>query len=438
MRSVVVYIYLPGSSTPVAAGRMTSVADEIRRQALFVYFPDYLARPDAVSIDPINLALDRKKPEKIFETDPETLMTVFGAVRDACPDAWGQARMAKGSTHKLDVFDYVLASGEDRFGNLAFGPDESGPRIIAPWAASEFKPDRLLDFEILRDVLADFESYEIPDEIARDLLNYGTTLGGARPKATVVLDGRIWLAKAPRKDDQTNVPRGEYAALTFAREIGLNVPECRLVNANGRDVFLIERFDREFSHGKILRRGALSALTTMSIPDNIMEMRQSATYPLLAEKLKSLNSPNDDLLELWKRIIYNIFVANMDDHARNHAILHRNGSWRLSPLYDVEPLPNCHSTRNLVMKFGPWAGEGTVQNVLASAEFFGLSPGDAKSELTRLMSQVRGASDHFRKIVPTSDLKGYEATFDHFHNSWEAEVDVDRPATLPAKVSVRV
>ena len=186
--------------------------------------------------------------------------------------------------------EFILASGEDRSGFLAFGEDDSVPHISAPWAPESYNPTRHLELDAMALIIGEMADSKLTTEDLHQLLLYGSSLGGARPKATIKHDGRIWLAKAPRADDQYNVPRGEYAAMELARRCGMDVPETRLVQVAGRDIYLIERFDRTLTGGKTLRHGMLSALSAFALSDNAMNIKRYASYNRLAGVLGEIGA----------------------------------------------------------------------------------------------------------------------------------------------------
>ena len=417
-REIHVYVYLPGETAAVLAGVMTSVFSGEGRlresaQAYFRYVPSYLANPRSVAIDPFNLPLTSGR----FETSPEELLLSFGAMRDAAPDSWGQSRMAREAKRQLDDVDFILASGEDRSGFLAFGLDDRGPAITAPWALNgEPQHNRLLDMDGLGFHVSDARNLKLTPEQQRLLLLYGSSLGGARPKASVKYEGKIWLAKSSRSDDQYNYPRGEHAAMTLARLSGLNVPETRVIRVMDSDVYLIERFDRRLDqNGGVVRVGFLSALSAFGISDNSMTVREMASYNGIAEKIGAAGTPDTrgDQRELYRRIIFNILVGNTDDHPRNHGFLWTDGGWRLSPLYDVQPpVYRGGSTRYLALKFGSQGGAGTLQNLLSRTADFGLSRAEALTEIASMLESFRGWREVFSAAgVSPEDMAGYEHTF---------------------------
>lgn len=195
----------------------------------------------------------------------------------------------------------------------------------------------------------------VPASLAA-IFDAGSSLGGARPKAAVLDDGRQWLAKFEGRGDRWNVPAIEYATLRMARECGLNVPEVRLLRLPGaRTAMLIERFDRRATPAGFERVHFVSGLTMLGV--NSTETSR-ASYADLARVLEQRGVPGEvagDRIELFRRMTFNILVSNDDDHLRNHGFLldaPRRG-WRLSPLYDVAPRPQAARERYLALGLGP-------------------------------------------------------------------------------------
>lgn len=417
IRSFDIFVYL-GSGEAVFAGTAASVVEDGKTQGLFSYAASYLQRDGAVSLDPFNLPLPRSERENSFETDESEGLATFGAFRDSAPDSWGRERMTRVSPRDLTDLDFILASGEDRAGFLAFGEEgDSAPRIIAPWAPPTYDPTRYLDLDAMGLIIHELANSKLTPEELRRLLLYGSSLGGARPKATIKHGGRIWLAKVPRSDDGYNVPRGEHAAMELARHCEITVPETQLVTVEGKDVYLIERFDRSVRPTITLRHGMISALSAFGISENSMNVKAKASYGLLAKKISKLTEDRASegarqKQELFRRVLFNILVSNTDDHPRNHAFLLRDGQWDQSPLYDVQPLPRRTSRPHLIMPFGVNGGEGSIHNLLSQCGDFDLSRGEAIDQVSLVLDRFGDWERFFRNAgVNERDMDGYRATF---------------------------
>ncbi|MCI3953565.1 MAG: phosphatidylinositol kinase, partial [Burkholderiales bacterium] len=293
-----VYIALPGETEFVTAARFERKADRHGvNTGRFVYGKSYLARKNAVPIDPLNLKL-------ASETYSTTRLDgMFGALRDASPDSWGRRVIEKRAGRaQLDEMDYLLHSPDDRAGALGFG---LGPEPPAPKRTFNRTID-LAKLQAFADIIVSNE--ELPDDPdaqqTHDLMNGGTSMGGARPKAVVEDDDGLWIAKFNRKDDKWNEAKVERAMLVLARTCGIHTAESKLTTIGDRDAVLIKRFDRNKTENGYQRARMLSALTLLRADEN-PQMRENWSYVLLAEELRRISArPKDDALELFKRMCF--------------------------------------------------------------------------------------------------------------------------------------
>lgn len=384
-----VYVMLPGADAFVTAGRFVLGEDRLGLPlGRFIYGRRYLARQDAVPIDPTELPLT----ERTYETTG--LKGVFGALRDASPDFWGRRVIEKhvGLTQLAEV-DYLLQSPDDRAGVLGFGLNAEPPAPLR-------KFNRTLDLgrlQELADKLIAEEDQEAPAPNAelfqvQDLLLLGTSMGGARPKAVVEDAGQLWIAKFNRKDDSWNNARVEHAMLVLARECGLTTAESRLVQVGGRDVLLVKRFDREPRPNGYLRARMLSALTLLRTGDSHQD-RERWSYVLLVEELRRISAqPEDDTRELFKRMTFNALISNLDDHPRNHAVIAPDQQWRLSPAYDLTPFPAVSvERRDLALTVGDYGRYANSANLLSQCARFLLSKEEASKIIDDCEAQVRAS-----------------------------------------------
>jgi len=386
-----VYVVLPGQTRFVTAGRFALRSNRSGDSVgSFVYGRSYRQRVDAIELDPVELRLVAEQ----FQT--ARMGGFFGALRDALPDFWGRQVIArKAGLPVVSDFELLLLGPDDRAGALGFG------RSVEPPAAQR-RFNRTLDLSwiqqaaeaILTDSAGSAEVLEqTPSglgQVEQLLLAGGTSLGGARPKATVEDDQILWLAKFPRPDDRWNQPRVEYATLELARRCGIQVPECRLKSVGNRDVLLVRRFDRDWAGGGYQRHRMASALTLLQSDESPTD-RGRWSYLLLADELRRASSQAaEDLRELFARICFNAAVSNTDDHPRNHALLARGRNWRLSPAYDLTPgAMRTETQRLLAMACGSdgnrWANRSVI---LSGAGRFLLSQQDAATLFDRIHQTV--------------------------------------------------
>lgn len=381
-----VYIMLPGEATFVTAGRFVLTEDR-HGAALgrFVYGRNYLARPDAVALDPIELPL----AERTYET--HRLKGMFGALRDASPDYWGRRVIEKhAGIAQLGEIDYLLHSPDDRAGALSFGRAVTPPAPVRTYNRTV----DLAQLQALADQLISEETSAeaTPAELAQvqDLLLLGTSMGGARPKVVVEDEGQLWIAKFNRTDDPWNHARVEHAMLVLARECGLTTAESRLTDVAGRDVLLVKRFDREPHEAGYRRARMLSALTLLRTGDSHQD-RERWSYVLLVEELRRVSSdPKADAWELFKRMVFNALISNTDDHPRNHAVIAPESEWRLSPAYDLVPFPAVSlERRDLALTVGELGRYANVNNLLSQCARFLLTREDAGQIIDGMEAHVR-------------------------------------------------
>jgi serine/threonine-protein kinase HipA len=379
-----VYVMLPGETRFVAAGRFAVSVDRHGvPTGRFVYGKSYLARANAVALDP----LDLKLADRVYETG--TLRGMFGAIRDASPDYWGRRVIEKYmGAGELSELDYLLHSPDDRAGALGFGLNVEPP---APRRAF----NRTIDLERLQ-ALADtiIADEEVPASADADqtqtLLLAGTSMGGARPKAVVEDREALWIAKFNRADDRWNNARVEHAMLTLARECGLQTAESRLERIGNRDVLLVKRFDRQLAEHGYQRARMLSALTLLRAGD-MPQDRERWSYVLLAEELRRVSRhPEEDAHELFRRMCFNTLISNTDDHPRNHAVIASDSDWRLSPAYDLTPTtPVSVERRDLAMSAGDLGRYANAQNLISQSARFLLAPANARATVDEMEATVK-------------------------------------------------
>lgn len=379
-----VYITLPRQTEAVTAGRFGLTND--RRgttRGRFVYGRSYLARADAVAIDPVELKLS----VETYET--ARLEGVFGALRDSGPDYWGRRVIEKHSGKaRLGELDYLLESSDDRAGALGFGLGQTppGPR-------RNF--NKTLDLEKLQQVAEAFMRDEAPtpDSDAAQvqaLLLLGTSMGGARPKAVVEDDDGLWLAKFNRDDDRWNNTRVEHAMLALAQTCGISTATSRVEKIGGKDVLLVRRFDREKVQKGYTRARMISGLTLLRA-DEAAGARDRWSYVFMAEELRRVVSePNKDAAELFRRMIFNALISNIDDHPRNHALIAKDKDWKLSPAYDLTPSPViAQDRRDLAMIVGDQGRFANAKNLLSQHARFLLDANEAKALVSDMTERVQ-------------------------------------------------
>ncbi|MCA6274659.1 HipA domain-containing protein, partial [Phenylobacterium sp.] len=222
MATVRTYVFVHLAGGPVPAGLLTMTDEPRNPSATFAYGRRYLARPDRVPVDPVALPLHDPATQRTFRT--EEGFAVFGGVRDAAPDGWGQYLMYKAMGDRLPSdIDLILASGDYRVGALAFGPTPERPKRMTPWGDGD-APGEHFSLEELAEAVERAQHVDQLDENLRRLLTAGSSLGGARPKAATELDGQPWIAKFQARNDSFPECRVELATMRLAATCGLDVP----------------------------------------------------------------------------------------------------------------------------------------------------------------------------------------------------------------------
>ena len=274
----------------------------------------------------------------------------------------------------------------------------------------------------LKDLIEATQAIEEGRPVALHVLDHldpGTSMGGARPKATIEDEQNLWLGKFPAKDDRFNLQRVEFATLDLARRCGLTVTQARLQAVGDNDVLMLQRFDRQYydngTDNGYLRFGLVSGLTVLDSGDSHLE-RERWSYPLLADNLRRWSDkPEADCAELFRRMVFNAAVTNNDDHPRNHALLRRQKGWRLSPAYDLVPSPVIsQERRDLALTVGDYGRTASIYNLLSLVGRFGLSESEARAEINRMIEVLR----NWREIFFACGVSA-------------RDVDVIAPALLP-------
>ena len=326
-----VWIWLPGETAPVVAGRLARVPGKVEQQFVFNYGRSYLARKNAIPIYEPELPL---KPGALPLLNG---LAMPNSIRDAAPDAWAAASSSTASsatrkrgaaldTGELNEIACLLESGSDRVGALDFqrSPSTYTPRETATASLSD-----LLD-------AADSVERGVPLNAELDAaLLHGSSIGGARPKAMITAKDRKFVAKFSSQNDLFSVVKAEFIAMRLAAEVGLNVAPVEMHEVAGKDVLIITRFDREKKSGGWHRRAMVSALTMLALDEL---MARYASYEDLATVVRHrFTAPRETLAELFSRMLFNVLCGNTDDHARNHAAFWDGRALSLTPAYDICP-----------------------------------------------------------------------------------------------------
>jgi serine/threonine-protein kinase HipA len=391
-----------------------------RESAAFEYDHAWLAAADRFAIDPALPLVTAAQ----FHRKTKDGSIFHPAIADTEPDGWGrrviqrdhakrrqEARRAglEADVPPLNALDYLLAVDDvSRVGALRL-QDEDG---IFQRAIEEGRRTTPPLVELAH-LLAASRAVETNTETAADLAylrGRGTSLGGLRPKCTVVDDeGRLSIGKFPSVNDERAVTKGEVLALRLAAIAGINAAQAQLVHSDGSPVTLIRRFDRPDEGGRLMYVSAATMLgAEASDPDE-------HAYTEIVDALRQRGSqPQSDIEELWRRIAFSILITNVDDHLMNHGFLHVDrGQWRLAPAFDINPFPE--RVRELKTWISEDAGPAaSIDALMSVVTYFRIANARAKALLRQVEVAVARWREEGRAIGMTeNELEQFVDAFEH-------------------------
>ena len=406
-RETLVYADLVG--TPYLVGRLWIRSRGTRDSASFEYDRAWLSQSMRFALDPaLRLAQGQ------FHTAADR--PLFGAHADSTPDRWGRMLMRQAERHQtastgrhprtLHEIDYLLGvDDEARLGALRFAAHAGGPFLAEPLHG------RIPSLVQLPRLLA--ATNHVLDDAAtgddlRLLLAPGSSLGGARPKASVRdRNGHLLIAKFPSSNDEFDIVRWEEVTLRLARRAGVEVSRSRLEVIAGHSVLLLERFDRKSQ----IRNPYLSAMSILGAAPH-----EDHSYLELADALRRYGaSPRSDLQALWRRIVFNVLISNTDDHLRNHGFLYVGPQgWTLSPAFDLNPVPMDVKPRILSTAITFDDATASVELAMEVAEYFEVDAAKAR----RIAAEVANATGRWRSEavelgISKAEIERMASAFDH-------------------------
>lgn len=383
----------PASPVPVGRFELDDAGN-----GRFGYGLKYLKKTDAFELDPIHLPLTSAEIDVPRRSDG-----TFGVISDAGPNAWGAAltlkllREAK-KPRPQNAIEWFLNSWHYGSGCIGFSPDaDTPPHLGISVAKSKDFSSRVLN--ALEAYVADPDT-KLDAETA-NLLFPGSGLGGVRPKTVVMHEGLEHIAKFSRPDDLFDVPAAEYATLRLAFNAGVNVPSFELIRIQGRSVLLVERFDRTEEGRRVHYASAQSLLNPSPLSLDQREYKTTFSYAGIAEVLRPFGEdPRSDAHELYRRMIVNIMVGNVDDHLRNHAFLMTGpGRYRLSPAFDIVPHIEAPE-RPQSIGVGAHGTASTMENALSQCGRFLLT----KDEARQIIAEVKEALSRWRDVFAEAEV----------------------------------
>ena len=367
-----VWVHLPHAAEPTIAGYLEITTTPAGSVGRFNYGQSYLNLPNAIPIDPVALPL--KKGVETF-----TALNGFpGIILDAGPDAWGKRVIDRLKGHQPNLIGYLLLNDPGRAGALSFSkqPDEAP----TPLQSREFT---------LAELMSAAEAVESNQPVDQELLKaLHPGSGGARPKCTLIENDTTWIAKFSSIDDRfISMPRLEHATMTLARSCGIHAAATQIRQINGKDICLVQRFDRQHQQGTITRCGFISARTVF-FDDPAYASVATGSYQRLSRWMPRFGATINDKQQLFRRLVFNVVVRNDDDHELNHGLVHlQHDQYALAPAYDIVPNLQPRPVNHHALLIGD-ASAGTIANLLSIAEDFALNKTAALTIIQEIEAQV--------------------------------------------------
>lgn len=406
-QKILVFIDLDGISIKV--GQLWSHYHSGRESVSFEYDREWLKNSKRFSLDPL-----LKLVEGTFHTTSDK--PLFGAIDDSAPDRWGrmlmrraerkQALKEKRTPRTLREIDYLLmVDDEARQGAIRFKREENED-YLTTYEKNHIPPltsvNKLL--KASNKVLNESET----DEDLKILLAPGSSLGGARPKASIKdIDNHLAIAKFPKENDEIDIIGWEAVALTLAKKSKIKVPDWKLETIGSNRILLSRRFDRKNN----IRIPFLSAMSVLSAKDN-----ETHSYLEIADAIRQMSaSPSNDLEDLWRRVVFNILISNVDDHLRNHAFLYTGLSgWRLAPAYDLNPTPIDIKPRILSTAIDLTDNSASLDLAFENANYFDLNNDTAKKIVKEIGGVVKFWHKEASKFnIEKKEIDRMESAFEH-------------------------
>lgn len=408
-KTIQVCAHWQGMAEPVLMGTLYAAPSRGREIFSFEYDPDWLKSPYAQWTDP-DLGLF-SGPQYARDGHDN-----FGLFLDSSPDRWGRVLMQRRETQLAQAedrdacplleSDYLLGVYDGhRMGALRFRLFEDGPFLDdkADMAAPPWAKLRDLEYASLQLERADAEGDKDYMEWLKMLIAPGGSLGGARPKASVLDEnGHPWIAKFPSRRDEINIGKWEYLVYQLAQAAGVETAQSEVKHFSGEyDTFLTKRFDR--TDGGHERIHFASAMTLLGKKDGDGCDTGVSYLDLAGFLMKSGAQVNKDLEQLWRRIVFYICVSNTDDHLRNHGFLLQGQGWFLSPAYDMNPVA---TGGGLALNISKEDNSQSLDLVRSVAPIFRISEMRTEEIIAEIVGAVRTWLDLAKKLkLPSREIK---------------------------------
>lgn len=404
--SIETYVDLCGSTRRV--GTLYRVPAKDRETISFEYHQDWLDFDGRFAIEPsLRVGKGRFYPEQGRE--------MFGAIGDSAPDTWGRQLMRRSERRRAEVenrtiktlheTDFLLGVSDiSRLGALRF-KCEGDEEFLA--ATSSSVPGFIMLGQLLGSANR-IETGEETDEDLQMIFAPGSSLGGARPKASIMNNvGELTIAKFPKQTDEYSIETWEHIALILADMAGINCSNHELVNIAEKPILLSKRFDRAGA----ARIPFLSAMSMLQLKDG-----DRSSYPEIVSELANMGAQvKHDTTELFRRMVFNILISNVDDHLRNHGfLLQGKDGWALSPAYDLNPTPQDIRKRILTTSISPNEATCSLDLALGQIGYFNLKENTA----VKIIGEVAQAVTNWREVAAQnnqtrSQIDRMSSAFEH-------------------------
>ncbi len=413
-RSIEVCVHWRGLPQPSLLGMLYITPSRGKEIFSFEYNPDWLSKNQGYTLDP---ALQLYSGIQYTPQGQDN----FGIFLDSAPDRWGRflmnrreaqlAREAGRKERRLLESDYLLGVyDENRIGAIRFRTDSNSPFLYynKAYASPPWTSLRELEYASLNLENADAENNPNYSKWLQMLIAPGGSLGGARPKASVIDENKhLWIAKFPSANDEHDIGAWEMVAYKLAQRAQIIMPEAKVEKFNSRHhTFLSKRFDRTGSDERIHFASAMTLLQRLDGED----FSAGASYLELAEFIAQQSAqPNQDLEQLWRRIVFYICISNVDDHLRNHGFILQENGWILSPAFDINPVA---SGNGLKLNISETDNSQSLTLAKEVAEFFRIKPNQAD----KIIQEITTAVKYWRKEannlhIPVREQNNMERAF---------------------------
>lgn len=411
------------AGTPI--GSLVYVRQSRRENSAITYDGAWLANPKRFNV---SADLQLVTGYQFHKANSPQDSVFHGAIADTAPDAWGRRVIARDHAKRrkddprlpaLTEMDYLLAVEDfSRVGALRLRDSDGGWHRTVVAGRRSTPP--LLDLGRIFQASRALERGQETVEDLRYLQGKGTSLGGMRPKCTMVdEDGCLAIGKFPSVGDTRNVTRGEVLALKLASRSGIDAASARIVQLDDVSVAVVRRFDRDSTDGRIPYQSAASLLQSSRGEDR--------NYTEIADAIRAHgHSPTQDVRQLWRRLVFSLLITNVDDHLQNHGFLHvERGLWRLAPAFDLNPFPDKdrESKTWLSEQDGPITD---VRMLLARAAYFALD----KDQALAVLAEVHAAVSNWRQLALAPEVGLRRVELDDFAPAFEHAQMEDAAALL--------